>query len=71
MKHLQSQFQPWMNWDNHGPYCPYKKTWQIDHIVADSKFTYSNVSDKGFQDSWALANLQPLEAMANILKADK
>jgi hypothetical protein len=71
MNNLESQFEPWMNWGNHGLYSVHKKTWQIDHITADSKFTYSSVTDQGFQDSWALSNLRPLESMANIIKADK
>jgi hypothetical protein len=70
MRHLEAQFEPWMNWENHGLYSVYKKTWQIDHITADSKFTYSLVTDQGFKDSWTLSNLRPLESMANILKSD-
>lgn len=71
MKHLESQFEPWMTWDNHGLYSKTKKTWQIDHIIADSNYTYSSPTDKGFLDSWALSNLRPLEAMENILKSNK
>jgi len=71
MKHLESQFEPWMTWENHGLFISGKKTWQIDHIVADSNHTYTDVNDQGFKDSWALSNLQPLEAMTNILKSNK
>lgn len=71
MMHLESMFEPWMNWGNHGAYSKKRKTWQIDHIIADSNFVYSSTNDKGFQDSWALSNLRPLEAMANILKSNK
>lgn len=71
MKHLESQFESWMNWDNHGVYNKNIKTWQIDHIIADANFKYSNVLDQGFKDSWALNNLRPLESMANIMKSDK
>lgn len=71
IKHLESKFEPWMNWNNHGLYNPNKKTWQIDHIIADSKFTYTSTEDQGFKDSWALSNLAPLESMANIIKSNK
>ena len=71
VKHLESQFEPWMNWDNHGIYNPNRVTWQIDHIVPDSSFTYADVHDQGFKDSWILSNLCPLEAMKNMIKGDK
>lgn len=70
MSHLESQFEPWMNWDNHGLFSRSRKTWQIDHIVPDSYFIYLSPKDKSFNDSWALNNLRPLESMANILKSD-
>ena len=71
MKHLESQFESWMSWDNHGLYSPHRKTWQIDHIKADSNFIYSGVTDQQFIDSWALSNLRPLEALENIIKSNK
>lgn len=70
MKHLESQFEPWMNWDNHGLYSPHKKTWQIDHIKADASFNYKSVQDDDFISSWALENLRPLESLTNILKSN-
>lgn len=71
MKHLESQFEPWMTWENHGLYSPHKKTWQIDHIIADSNYIYSDMKDQQFLDSWALQNLRPLEALENIIKSNK
>lgn len=70
MAHLESQFEPWMTWENHGLYSVHRKTWQIDHIKADSHFTYKCPTDQEFLDSWALRNLRPLESMANILKSN-
>lgn len=70
MAHLECQFEPWMNWANHGLYSPHKKTWQIDHIKADSNFSYKSPTDISFLDSWTLCNLRPLESMANILKSN-
>lgn len=51
-----------MSWNNQGSY------WHIDHIVPLSWFPYQTVEEQAFKDCWALANLQPLEAKANLLK---
>lgn len=69
--HLESKFEPWMNWDNYGIYDSNRKTWHIDHVVPDSSFSYSSTLDEDFKKSWALTNLRPFEAMANILKSNK
>ena len=71
IKHLESKFDPWMNWDNYGLYSPHKRTWQIDHIKADANHTYTSVHDQEFKDCWSLTNLQPLDSMENAIKADK
>lgn len=60
----QSNFEPWMNWDNYGK-------WEIDHIIPDSSFNYSSVYDDAFKKSWTLENLQPLEKSANASKGAK
>jgi hypothetical protein len=62
--HLQSKFEPWMNWENYGE-------WEIDHIEPDSSFNYSSISDPSFKESWKLSNLQPLEKSANASKGAK
>jgi len=62
--HLESKFEPWMTWDNYG-------LWEIDHITPDSWFVYNSFEDKGFQDSWALENLQPLSKHDNCSKGNK
>lgn len=74
--HLESKFEPWMNWDNHGTYD--RKTWddndsstwtwQIDHIIPQSKFSYTSMEDEGFQKAWALENLRPYPAKHNIIE---
>lgn len=71
VKHIESQFEPWMTWENNGIYNPGKKTWQIDHIIPDSYFQYESIHDDGFLKSWALSNLRPLEAFENIIKNNK
>jgi hypothetical protein len=60
MKHIESQFESWMNWDNHGE-------WHIDHIIPLS-------SAKTKEEMIKLChytNLQPLLAEENISKGDK
>lgn len=72
-KHLENQFEPWMNWDNWGTYrlkewndndsSTWK--WQIDHIDPHSDFKYSSMEDEEFKKCWALSNLRPLSAKQN------
>ena len=61
MKHLESQFEPWMNWDNYGK-------WEIDHKKPRSLFHYTCPEDPEFKECWALENLQPLERNVNRRK---
>lgn len=73
-EHLQSQFEPWMNWDNWGVYDPKTWddndpstwTWQIDHIIPQSKFKYKSMKSKDFKKCWSLENLRPLSSKLNI-----
>jgi hypothetical protein len=67
-EHLEKQFEPWMNWDNHGMG---EGCWQIDHIYPHSKLPYDSMDHPNFQKCWALENLQPLCAIKNIKKSDK
>lgn len=70
-EHLESQFEPWMNWENYGVCVDDKKTWHIDHIYPHSLLPYSSMDDENFKKCWALENLRPLEAKANIAKGNK
>ena len=78
-EHLESQFEPWMTWDNHGTYDPKiwndndqsTWTWQIDHIIPCSKFHYFSMEDNKFLECWALSNLRPYSAKQNIIDKDK
>jgi hypothetical protein len=73
-KHLQDQFEPWMNWNNYGPYRVsiwkdndvFTWTWSIDHIIPQSDLPYSSMLDENFQKCWALENLRPLSAKQNL-----
>jgi len=69
--YIESLWEPWMNWSNHGRYNPRRKTWQIDHIIPQSKLPFSLFEDDNFQELWALKNLRPLETVANIKKGNK
>lgn len=68
IKHLEKQFEPWMNWNNWGKG---SGKWNIDHIRPDCSFDYKSVNDEEFQKCWALNNLRPLEATENIRKNGK
>ena len=65
IKHLEALFDNKMTWENYGSY------WHIDHILPRSSFKYISASEDGFKKCWALENLQPLEAIANIRKSNK
>jgi len=75
--HLEKQFEPWMNWGNHGVLKGWNDndqttwTWQIDHIYPQSLLPYSSMEDDNFKKCWALDNLRPLSSKQNIKKSDK
>ena len=69
--HIESQFEPWMNWDNWGRHSKNKKTWQIDHIIPRIQFLYDSMDNYNFQKCWALCNLRPLSAEENAIKTYK
>lgn len=72
-QHLESLFEPWMNWNNHGHYKadewddndPTTWKWQIDHIIPHSTFPYTSMEDENFKKCWSLENLRPLSAKQN------
>lgn len=61
--HLERQFAKGMSWDNYS-----RHGWHIDHIVPRSAFSYTSADDPDFQACWALTNLRPMWAKANISK---
>jgi hypothetical protein len=70
--HLESQFEPWMSWENHGNYNKDKPTWQLDHkYFPQSLYPYDSMDHPNFLKVWNLENLQPLEAIENIRKSNK
>lgn len=69
--HLESLFEPWMNWDNYGKISKIKRTWNIDHIIPRIVLPYKSMNLYNFQICWAFANLRPLGAIENIAKSYK
>ena len=65
-QHIESQFEDWMTWDNHGE-------WHIDHIIPQSVLLedVTSMDHPKFRECWALENLRPLEARENIIKRNK
>lgn len=64
-KHLESQFDEKMSWDNYGSY------WHIDHIIPIAAFNFETPEDIDFKRCWNLNNLQPLEKTTNMRKNDR
>lgn len=64
MTHLERQFLPGMSWRN-------RAKWHIDHIRPLSSFQFETAEDQGFRDAWALTNLRPLWALANLKKRSR
>jgi hypothetical protein len=58
-KHIESKFEPWMTWENHG-------LWDVDHIEACANFDLTDPVQQRICFHWS--NLQPLEHIANIQK---
>jgi len=71
IKHIESLWEPWMNWDNHGKASKERRTWNIDHIIPKSNFDYQLPNDYEVKKCWALENLRPLEAFENLRKSNK
>jgi hypothetical protein len=77
--HLESKFEPWMNWENHGSYNyqswddnnPLTWTWNIDHIIPQSLLPFSSMNDENFKKCWSLNNLRPLSSKKNILDGNR
>lgn len=70
--HLESLWEPWMNWANYGnPNGDHTNCWHIDHIIPQNMFKYTSHEDEEFKLCWSLNNLQPKEGKANIIKGSR
>ena len=65
IKHLGKQFKNGLTWEIF-----FEEGYHIDHIKPKSLFHYETPEDPEFKECWALENLQPLEAIANIKKSN-
>lgn len=61
--HLESLFLDGMSWDN-------RKLWHVDHIIPQSRFSFTSIYDDEFLRCWSLSNLQPLWARDNFSKGN-
>ena len=59
--HMESKFEPWMNWENQG-----KGGWDIEHIKACFHFNLEDSEQQRACFNWS--NLQPMEHIENIKK---
>src|SRR5258708_148052 len=74
--YLESLFESWMNWENHGQYNA--KTWDendqstwvwnLDHITPQTHLPYTSMEDDNFKICWALDNLRPYNAKKIMLE---
>ncbi len=71
VKHIESLWEPWMSWDNHGKFTHKQKTWQIDHVYAQSLLPFDSLDHPNFLKCWSLENLRPLESIKNLEKGNK
>jgi hypothetical protein len=75
-KHIENLWEPWMNWENWGPYNAESWddhdsstwTWHIDHIKRHHEFDYDSMEHPEFKACWALDNLRPLSAKENVIR---
>lgn len=65
--YIESQFEPWMTWENRGIYNKDKPTWNIDHIIPLSIAK----TEEELYKLCHYTNLRPLLALDNIKKSNK
>jgi hypothetical protein len=71
ISHIESLWEPWMDWSNYGLANEKMKTWQIDHIIPQKHLPFDSLQDENFLKCWSLSNLRPLDSIQNIIKGDK
>lgn len=69
IKHLEGQFEPWMNWGNYGRYDSLKMTWNIDHMIPLDYVDISNKEDLARICNYS--NLRPLLCTTNSSKGNR
>lgn len=68
--HIESQFEPWMTWDNLGV-CTGKiqTTWHIDHIIPLSKFDLTDPEQQKI--AFHYTNCRPLDSLINVREGNR
>ena len=67
-KYIESQFEYWMTWENHGLYTGiYNDTWQYDHIIPVS--TGTSIDEITKLNHYT--NFQPFCSKKNLEKSNK
>ena len=63
LKHLEDNFEPWMDWSCWGRTRRNKdgKYWQVRHAKPRSTYTYRSMKTPEFKEIWALDNISPGE----------
>lgn len=64
--HIESQFAPWMTWENWGRWERDRDTWHIDHIAPLVNFDLT--TPEGVAAACHYTNLCPRHAVANLKK---
>jgi len=62
LKHLESNFEPWMDWTCWGRTRKNKegKYWKINYATARSTYAYTGINTPEFKEIWNLDNISPL-----------
>ena len=63
--HIESQWEPWMNWENYGP--DLDTQWQIDHIIPIDWFEKNSSNP---HEANHYSNLRPLKGRDNLNKSN-
>jgi len=61
VKHVESQFEPWMNWQNHGK-------WHLDHFVPITAFNLFDPEEQIWVNFYL--NIRPMDSFDNQSKQD-
>lgn len=75
ISHIESLFEPWMNWQNYGKYNKITWNdediltfcWNIDHIIPLSNLPHSSMDEENFKIAWSLNNIRPYSAKQNCI----
>jgi len=64
-KHLESQFDDIMTWENYGSY------WVVDKIIPTAYYRYRDRINNEFKKAWSLKNLRPYPRHLHLKRKEK